>query len=186
MTHNEMKKKVLALIEEVNPDSENLTDDPDIQAKYIYVANQILYELARNKKIPKYVEMEVSEGDTVDFSFISMFCGSEVYQISLTSGVRHTAKANGTVFKILEDGTLEVECFVYPKRITEENADKYVFDISPDALEVMPYGVAADLLKSDVSAEYGAVYATRYETMLQRLDPRYAMTSVSIEGGVKI
>ena len=55
MTHKEMKKKVLSLIEEVNPDNENLTDDPDIQAKYIDVANQILFELARNKKIPKYV-----------------------------------------------------------------------------------------------------------------------------------
>lgn len=186
MTHNEMKKKVLSLIEEVNPDNENLTDDPDIQAKYIDVANQILYELARNKKIPKYVEIEVSEGDTVDFSFISMFCGSEVYQLSLVSGARHTAKANGTVLKILEDGTLEIDCFVYPKRITEENAEKYVFDLSSDALEVMPYGIAADLLKSDVSAEYGAIYQARYETMLQRLDPRYAMTSVYIEGGVKI
>ena len=50
----------------------------------------------------------------------------------------------------------------------------------------MPYGIAADLLKSDVSAEYGAIYATRYETMLQRLDPRYQMTSVYIEGGVDI
>jgi hypothetical protein len=29
----EMKKKVLALIEELNPDHELLTDDPDIAAK---------------------------------------------------------------------------------------------------------------------------------------------------------
>jgi hypothetical protein len=49
----------------------------------------------------------------------------------------------------------------------------------------MPYGIAADLLKSDVSSEYGSVYATRYEQMLQRLDPRNSMTSVYIEGGVR-
>jgi hypothetical protein len=48
----------------------------------------------------------------------------------------------------------------------------------------MPYGVAADLLKSDVSAEYGAIYATRYKEMLQMLDPRYQMNSITIEGGV--
>ena len=41
-------------------------------------------------------------------------------------------------------------------------------------------------MKSDVSAEYGKVYAERYETMLQRLDSRYAMTSVFIEGGVNV
>ena len=32
MTNLEMKKKVLSLIEELNPDSELLTDDPDIAA----------------------------------------------------------------------------------------------------------------------------------------------------------
>jgi hypothetical protein len=53
-------------------------------------------------------------------------------------------------------------------------------------LEIMPYGIAGDLLKSDVSAEYGSIYATRYETMLDRLDPRYQMTSVYIEGGVDV
>lgn len=186
MTHNEMKKKVLSLIEEVNPDNENLTDDPDIQEKYIAVANQVLFELARNKKIPKYVEIEVNEGDTVDLSFIGMMCGSEVYQVCLVSGVKNLQKANGTAYKMLEGGTAEIECFIYPKRITEENADEYEFELSADALEVMPYGIAADLLKSDVSAEYGTIYATRYETMLQRLDPRYALTSACVEGGVVI
>ena len=48
----------------------------------------------------------------------------------------------------------------------------------------MVYGVAADLLKSDVSAEYGRIYSERYEQMLQRLDPRYTMNSIYIEGGV--
>jgi hypothetical protein len=50
----------------------------------------------------------------------------------------------------------------------------------------MPYGIAADLLKSDVSTEYGSIYATRYESMLQRLDPRYQMNSIYIEGGVTV
>ena len=46
----------------------------------------------------------------------------------------------------------------------------------------MPYGIAADLLKSDISASYGQVYANRYEQMLQRLDPRYHTGSFYIEG----
>ena len=33
MTLQEMKRKVLALIEELNPNSDLLTDDPDIAAK---------------------------------------------------------------------------------------------------------------------------------------------------------
>jgi hypothetical protein len=184
MTHKEMKAKVLALIEELNPNSELLTDDPDIATKYNDVANQILFELARNKKIPKYLEMKVRAGTLVDFEAIAAELGYEVYQLNLVSGVNYSMKASGTVLKILESGTLEVECYVYPERITAANEERYLFELSPDVLEIMPYGIAADLLKSDVSAEYGSIYATRYETMLQRLDPRYQLNSVYIEGGV--
>lgn len=187
MTLEEMKKKALGLIEEVNPDSEFLTDDPDIATKLNDVINQIMFELARFKKIPKYVEMKVSAGDLVDFEAIEKECGYEVYQLGLASGVNYSIKANGTLLKILESGTLELDVFVYPERITAKTKDRaYEFELSNDALEIMPYGIAGDLLKSDVSTEYGSVYATRYESMIQRLDPRYAMTSIYIEGGVSI
>jgi hypothetical protein len=62
----------------------------------------------------------------------------------------------------------------------------YEFDLSPDALEILPYGVAGDLLKSDVSSDYGRIYSNRYETMIQRLDQRYQMGSIVIEGGVVV
>lgn len=183
----EMKTKVLGLIEELNPNSMLLTDDPDIATKLNEVTNQIMFELARMKKIPKYVEMEVSAGDVIEFADIEKECGYEVYQINLVCGVDYTPKANGTVLKIKESGTAEIDVYVYPERITKKTKDKgYEFELSPDCLEIMPYGIAADLLKSDVSAEYGSVYATRYETMLQRLDPRYQMNSIYIDGGISL
>ena len=186
MTLKEMKIKVLALIEELNPNTALLTDDPDIATKINSVINQILFELARMKKISKYVELEVKKGDLIEFADIEKACGYEVYQISNVCGVIYTPKANGTILKILEDGTAEIDCYVYPERITDKTKDTYEFELSADALEIMPYGVAADLLKSDVSAEYGNIYATRYESMKQLLDPRNQMTSVYIEGGVII
>ena len=187
MNYLEMKKKYLGLIEELNPNSEQLTDDPDIAAKQIEVTNQIMFELARMKKIPKYVEFEVKEGDQITFEDIEKECGYEVYQINAVNGVNYLTRAHGTILKIVESGTIELDIFVYPERITEKTKDKaYEFDLSPDVLEIMPYGIAADLLKSDQSAEYGSVYATRYETMLQRLDPRYQLTNIYIEGGVNI
>lgn len=182
----EMDKKVLALIEELNPDSEFLTDDPDIAAKKRYVTNQIMYELARQKKIPKYAEMAVKKGDTITFEDIEAEVGYVVYQLGLVCGVNYVPKANGTVLKILEDGTAEIDCYVYPERITENTKDTYEFELSEDVLEIMPYGIAGDLLKSDVSAEYGNIYSVRYEAMLDRLDPRYQMSSVYIEGGVVV
>lgn len=186
MTLKEMTKKVLGMIEEVNPESELLTDDPDISTKFNDVTNQVMYELARLKKIPKYVEIAVSAGDTITFEDIEAECGYEVYQLGTVCGVNFTPKANGTVLKILEGGTAEIDCYVYPERITAETKGNYEFELSPDLLEIMPYGIAGDLLKSDISTEYGSIYSTRYESMIQRLDPRYQMTSMYIEGGVDI
>ena len=184
MNYTEMKKKVLALIEEISPDNENLTDDPDISAKYEYVLTQVMFELARIKKIPDYVEIAVKAGDLLRFEDIADESGYEVYQIDNIRGVSYDRKAQGTVIKILESGTAEVEYYRYPTRITDKNRDKYTFELSADVLEIMPYGVAADLLKSDVSAEYGSIYATRYEQLKQTLDPRYEMQYITIEGGI--
>ena len=186
MTLKEMKLKVLALIEELNADSPLLTDDPDIQAKINYVTNQILFELARIKKIPKYIEMGVSKGDIITFAELEGECGYEVFQVKTFGGVDNLAKADGTMFKVLENGTAEVDVFVYPERITDKTKGTYEFELSADALEIMPYGIAADLLKSDVSSEYGNIYASRYESLKQMLDPRYALASISIVGGIDV
>lgn len=187
MTLLEMKKKVLGLIEELNPDSELLTDDPDIATKINDVINQIMFELVRIKKMPGYVEMAVNEGDLITFEDIEKEGGYAVFQLGTVSGINHVFKAQGTIIKALESGTAEIDYFKYPESITEKTKDKaYEFELSADVLEIMPYGIAADLLKSDVSTGYGEIYAQRYEMMLQRLDPRYAMTSVYIEGGFSV
>jgi hypothetical protein len=183
MTLLEMKKKVLGLIEELSPNHELLTEDPDIATKINDVINQIMYELIRMKKLSKYVELEVSEGDTVTFEDIEKACGYVVYQLGTVCGVNYTPKASGTVLKIRETGTAEIDVFVYPERITEKTKGSYEFELPEDILEIMPYGVAADLLKSDVSSEYGRIYEVRYKELLQMLDPRYQMTSITIEGG---
>lgn len=185
MTLKEMIAKSLALIEELNPNSEYLTDDPDIAAKVREVVNQVMFELARLRKLPRYVEMEVEAGDIIEFADIEKKCGNEVYQIALFGGVDYAAKANGTVIKVLEDGMAEIDVYVYPERITEKTKDTaYEFELPADVLEIMPYGIAADILKSDVSAEYGNIYAARYESMLNRLDPRYSTGFITFEGGI--
>jgi hypothetical protein len=146
-----------------------------------------MFDLIRFKKIPRYVEFDVSAGEMIDFSRIEKECGYEVYQIGNAGGVLCDLKAQGTIIKILENGTLELDFYVFPERITEKTKDKaYEFELSSDVLEIMPYGVASDLLKSDISAEYGRIYEKRYREMIQELDPRFSMTSVYIDGGVNI
>jgi hypothetical protein len=187
MTLEDMIKKVLALIEELNPLSEVLTDDPDIALKIREVINQVMFELCRYKKIPQYVEVPVSDGQLVTFEQLGDICGYEIYQINRVKGVRYEAKANGTVMKMKESGTAEIDLFVYPERITDKTSLKgYEFSLSSDVLEVMPYGVAADLLKSDVSADYGNMYSVRFREMMDRLDHRYQMPGYTIVGGVDV
>jgi len=179
MTLLEIKKKVLQLIEEIS-DNANLTDDPDIKAKLNSVINMVQFELARMKKIPAYVQREVKAGEVVDMNSLDNF-----YQLRLI-------RFEGDYFTMddlavfTEEGTADIYYYKYPVAITDETPDTYEFELSLDALEILPFGVAGDLLKSDVSAQYGAVYSQRYETMLQRLDSRYSMGGISIEGGVVI
>lgn len=186
MLLSEMKEKVLGMIEEINPDSAYLTDDPDIQAKINDVINQVMFELSRIRKLPDYVEMEVKEGDMIRFSDIKAKAGREVYQLGTIRGVDYELKAGGTIIKAMEDGTAEIDYYCYPEAIHKDTPDTYEFEVSMDILEIMPYGVAADILKSDVSTNYGSVYSQRYETMIQRIDPRYSMGSITFEGGIDI
>ena len=181
MTLDEARHKYLSLIEELNPNSEHLTDDPDIAAKQNDVVNQVMFELARMKKIAKYVEMEVHAGDLITFADIEKKCGYEIYQVSLFGGVNHSIKANGTVFKVLEDGTAEIDVFVYPERITPKTKGSYEFELSADALEIMPYGVAGDLLKSDVSELLGNFIDT-HDSMADKLRNKYTINDSETKG----
>ena len=180
MTLEEMKIKVYSLIEEYSEDAEELTDDEDLSLKMNSVINQIQNELARMKKIEEYTTLDGSEGDVVDFSSVD----SDLYQLNIVRGV--DCEIIGQKIKFNEAGTAEVYYYKYPTQINMDTDDSQELDLSIDALEIMPYGVAADLLKSDVSSNYGQIYADRYREMKNELDPRYSMGSVYIEGSINI
>lgn len=186
MTLYEMKRKVLGLIEELNPDSELLTDDPDIATKLNDVINQIMFELVRLKKLPGYVEIPVEQGELIDFDKIEKAGKYAVYQISIVRGIDCEYKAQGSIVKALESGVAEIDYFKYPEAITSKTKNSYEFELTQDVLEIMPYGIAADLLKSDVSTGYGSIYADRYEAMKQLLDPRYNMGGIYVDGGISV
>lgn len=186
MTLFEMKEKILTLVEELDPQSVFLTEDPQMAAKLCHVIDQVQLELARMKKLPRFLELPVQAGELVDFAAISRVCGARVYQLGTVTGVNCIHRAEGTVLQMLESGVARIECYVYPSRITGQTEDGFLLELSEDCQQILPYGAAADLLKSDPAANYGKVYADRYETMLRRLDPRYRLGSISVEGGVAV
>ena len=188
MTLKEQKQRILGLIEELNPKSEYLTDDPDILAKINYVIDQVQNELARIKKIPATTTEDVTKDDVFDLNTLDKFYQLRMLRFKNGAGedAMYEVIDNMVIFE--EDGTATFFYYKYPESITaDKTKDSYEFELSQDVLEIMPYGVAADLLKSDVSTNYGKVYAERYENMLQRLEPRYSTGgSIVIEGGVDI
>ena len=72
------------------------------------------------------------------------------------------------------------------KTAFERIDNNYTFELAEDALEVMPYGVAADLLKNDMISNYGKHYDERYRSMLQMIDSRRTSGVVVAEGGLDI
>lgn len=178
MTLKEMKQKTLRLIEEISDDTSKYTDDPDIDKKINDVINQIQFELARIKKIPAKTEREID-----DYKIYTM--DDEVYQIFKIIGCpTFDIIGKEVIFPDDFKGIVTIYYYKYPERITDKTKDTYAFELSDDVLEIMPYGVAGDLLKSDVSNSYGNIYSQRYEQMKQQLDIRYNMGFIEIGEGI--
>lgn len=71
-----------------------------------------------------------------------------------------------------------------------EDSDEYdktfEFDLSEDALEIAPYGIAADILKNDMITNYGKYFNERYQTLKNELDTRITNSTAIIDGGLDI
>lgn len=184
MTYLEMKKKVLSLIEEITDVKAATTGDNDIDTKLPYVTNQIMYELARIKKIPAYIEVEVLTDEVMTFAELEEETSDTIYQIDTIGGVDSDLRGKRITF--LEDGLAKIYYYKYPTRIDEKTTNTYEFELDDDVLEIMPYGIAADLLKSDVSSQYGQVYANRYEALKNGLDPRDTVHGAIVVGGYDV
>lgn len=180
MNLGDMKTKVYSMIEEYNEDADELTEDEDLALKINSIINQIQNEICRIKKLPAYTIKEVEEGQELTFDEIA----DDVYQLNIVKGVDTDTLDDRIICN--ESGTAKIYYYKYPKQINIDTEDTYEFELPIDLLEIIPYGVAGDLLKSDVSSQYGTIYSARYREMLQQLDPRYNANSVYIDGGVTV
>ena len=63
MTLGDFKQIVLRLIEEIDVNKKDLTDDPDIANKFNTVTNQLMYELFRYKGIVVKDTINVKENE---------------------------------------------------------------------------------------------------------------------------
>lgn len=111
-------------------------------------------------------------------------CDHELYERLANLFTGHRREKTVLKPELEEKGNIFKAAYKHTLMIQWQN--ERTFELSADALEIMPYGVAGDLLKSDKSAEYGSIYTKRYEDMKMQLDPRYNLGSITVEGGVYI
>ena len=180
MTLKEFKEAVFSFIEEHDASEKSLTKDVDIADKINAVINTKMHEITRYKKITGKDTMEVTEGDEIELTDIDKNC----YQIRKITGVDYEQEDKFITFK--ETGIAVIYYNKYPKTITSETSDDYKFEIDIEALEVMKMGVAADLLKTDISNKYGQIWNEEYQRLLQTLDSRKTAGTITIGKGVDI
>ena len=181
MTLKEFKEAVFSFIEEHDASEKGLTKDVDIADKINAVVNFKMFEIMRYKKITAKDTMEVTEGQEIELTDIDKNC----YQIRKITGVDYEQEDKFITFN--EEGTAVIYYNKYPKKITRETIDEdYKFEIDEEALEIMKVGVAADLLKTDISNRYGQIWDAEYQRLLQTLDSRKTSGTITIGKGVGV
>lgn len=201
MTLKEMKEKTFSLIEEYNPEYSALAEDEDVVNKINGVVNQIQMDLMPYRKIGANLKIEISENDDKTINLEDYI--DDCYQLVSIIFDKEVDYKN-PIDKILilpEDyvGSLDVYYYKYPELCktsfsgeTEEEIEakraahdkSYTFELDPLLLEIMPYGIAADLLKMDMISNYGKYFYERYMEKKNSIDTRKTNGSVRILGGV--
>lgn len=175
MTLADMKKATYSLIEELTDDTE-FTADEDLASKFNEVCSHIMFELTNIKRILKTKIVSFEEGVSYDLKDIDdTYNFYQIKKLDLKYDIVDTI--------LIPEETKEtiVYYYVFPEKITILTPDTYEFDLSDDLLEIMPYGIASDLLLADISSSAYATYATRYQNLKDQLDTRYDSGSMLIE-----
>lgn len=201
MTLKEMKTKVFSLIEEYYPSESGLAEDEDVLNKINGVVNQIQMDLMPLRKISasKQIEIESTDDKIVDLSnYID-----DLYQIQkvyFNEDISYDFLSD-TVLKLPDNyvGEFTVYYYKYPElckvlfkgtdseieEAKEKHDNSYNFELDQVLLEVMPYGIAADLLKMDMISNYGKYFADEYARRKSMIDSRKTSGSIRIDGGVE-
>jgi len=197
MTAKEMKIKTFSLIEEYYPDKTGLAEDEDVKNKINGIINQIQMDLMTYRKINAVREIEIDETDDKEINLKNRI--DDLYQIKtirFDNTISYEMPDESTI--ILPDdfvGSFKVYYYKYPELMkltfdTGALADaydrKYEFEIDNMLLEIMPYGVAKDLLKMDMISNYGKYFQEEYIMRKNQLDGRLSNGQIIIEGGYDV
>lgn len=197
MTLKEMKIKTFSLIEEYYPEQKGLAEDEDVLNKINGVINQIQMDLMPYRKISASIEIDIDETDDREVNLLNYI--EDCYQINkiyFDDDIDYEMIDDTTILLPTDYiGTFKVYYYKYPELVkvefkSEDESEKYdksfEFELDKVLLEIMPYGIAADLLKMDMISNYGSYFYNRYMEKKQNIDSRKSSGSIRITGGYDI
>lgn len=197
MTLKEMKIKTFSLIEEYYPAAKGMAEDEDVLNKINGIVNQIQMDLMKYRNIETSSEIEIDEDDDKVITLSDYIDG--IYQIKSIhfNEVINYEMPNDNTLILPNDfvGTFTIYYSKYPKlvKVSFNNDDDrqkedntFNFELDSILLEIMPYGIAADLLKMDMISNYGKYFYERYLEMKQSIDSRRSKGIIQISGGVDL
>ena len=198
MTLKDMKQKTFSLIEEYYPEVTGLAEDEDVLNKINGVVNQIQMDLMKyrkiNAKFTKEITSITSKEIVVNEDIENCY---QIKNIILTPEGTYTMPDENTILLDADyEGTVDIYYYKIPTEVElnpeepeqgEDSYDEtYEFELDPVLLEIMPYGIAADLLKMDMISGYGRYFREEYESRKNSIDTRKTSGMIYIDGGVDI
>lgn len=201
MTAKEMKIKTFSLIEEYYPERTELADDQDVIYKINGVINSIMLDLMKYRKIPAKYSYTLNENNkTLALSSIPDF-----YQLNTIPNIEYDIVGNFEILFNTEDLELPKEITIYyykypslmdltfeatstktKEEVSAEYDESFEIELDLDLQEIMPYGIASDLLKNDMISGYGRYFYERYNELKGLIDSRKTQGMATISGGIDI
>lgn len=203
MTLKEMKIKTFSLIEEYYPEKADLAEDSDVLNKINGVVNSIQLDLMKYRKLNASYELTIKKEDTKVINLKELL--EDYYQLNqlkFSKDIEYDMPNDETII-LPEDyeGIFTIYYYRYPTLVEivfeGENSEEieknklaededYEFELDVDVLEVMPYGIAADLLKMDMISNYGRYFDERYRELKNTIQPSRTNSKVMISGGIDV
>lgn len=200
MTAKEMKIKTFSLIEEYYPERTELADDQDVIYKINGVINSIMLDLMKYRKIPAKYSYTLNENNkTLALSSIPDF-----YQLNTIPDIEYNVVGNIEIiftedlelpkeitiyyykYPSLMDLTFEATSTQTKEEVSAEYDESFEIELDLDLQEIMPYGIASDLLKNDMISGYGRYFYERYTELKGLIDSRKTQSMAIITGGIDL
>lgn len=166
MTLGEGKRKVLMLLDEYSAGGQR-TEDADINKKMNDFFDMAQKDMAQHCRILHSVELTLDgSGRSCDLPKKCV----KVFRIWKDGRPVKRLVTGGKLYPFRnETGKLLVEYYARPDTIREETTDGYVFEVSEEAANCLPFFVAAQHLMPDLVVDYSA-FLNMYYQMKAALD----------------